>query len=984
MPYLSFYLDTIPDLSLHKYAALGESGVEGVLKKTGSFLRQINRKGIMSKVYFHLLYTYDPEGVKGRRLKVYFIASAKEAGSLAHTRELVQNSAISAFYKMICLERAALVHSAGDQEFFRTHLGAETRYDRAGIRDPRKLLSREGTQVTLKIQGETLSVEEDGLLDESGLILNKDTYRFAAALGKRGFSVRPSVILPEDTRDLNYYKVAEWEMNERARLFTMCKLMQGLNERAAFRVDMFSVDYAEGLRNVLPLQELRTRTSAPITKGSSSIGMNKDENAEETLRQYDKLIEDYESSPHFRANILAFSDKADAAELIADAAGSEALEGGSYYTTPVDAKNAGGLPAPAPEGAFSVYWGMNNPVNIAGKGVPENLRFMPTLYLLEEMRPFFSFPALYEGETIEIRKETAPQAKDEDSAGSARKGAGLTVAVDENGYDVSIPITSLTKHAFLAGVPGSGKTNSMLHLATSLWKNHRIPFLIFEPAKKEYRALAWLQGMEALLIFSPSSGTRFPLHINPFEFPRGMSLSEHINNLMAVFDGAFALVPPAPYLIDTCIEAVYREKGWYPDTINEGLLPYPTIAGLYQKLAEEVEKTEYEGDIKGNLKSMLQVRIGSLLRREMGDVFDVPRSTITPEEWLTVPALIELEAMGAGPANFLTLLLSTLIRETLKVAPPARDRELRHVIFFEEAHNLIGPKASEVTGEDADPKLAATAYIVKMLAEVRALKEGIIIADQLPSVMAPEVIKNTNLKIGHRLTAQDDRELLGETMSANPTQLEHMALFGPGEGLIMFEGLLKPFRAKICQWENGAADYTSPSNDELVHLMTGKPGYTKLLDGSAKIAGENFSKRQEELEDAIEGFLADDTKLMERLDEVKNFIVKNHIGDDFYTANSDDPVIHSMQEKARSIRQERQLLSSRLNTLFESIYGLLVKEKGYWQQNPAHKKEVEGLFQRLEETLAFLYEKTTRRYSLCVTRYHDFYNEMSQWEIKKK
>ena len=42
------------------------------------------------------------------------------------------------------------------------------------------------------------------------------------------------------------------------------------------------------------------------------------------------------------------------------------------------------------------------------------------------------------------------------------------------------------------------------------------------------------------------------------------------------------------------------------------------------------------------------------------------------------------------------------------------------------------------------------AYIVKMLAEVRALREGIIIADQLPTAMAPEVIKNTNIKLIHR------------------------------------------------------------------------------------------------------------------------------------------------------------------------------------------------------------------------------------------
>lgn len=71
----------------------------------------------------------------------------------------------------------------------------------------------------------------------------------------------------------------------------------------------------------------------------------------------------------------------------------------------------------------------------------------------------------------------------------------------------------------------------------------------------------------------------------------------------------------------------------------------------------------------------------------------------------------------------------------------AKENGPRHVIFFEEAHNLIGPKAQKEGGEGADPKIAATAFIVKMLAEVRNLNEAIIIADQLPTAMAPEVIK---------------------------------------------------------------------------------------------------------------------------------------------------------------------------------------------------------------------------------------------------
>jgi hypothetical protein len=87
-----------------------------------------------------------------------------------------------------------------------------------------------------------------------------------------------------------------------------------------------------------------------------------------------------------------------------------------------------------------------------------------------------------------------------------------------------------------------------------------------------------------------------------------------------------------------------------------------------------------------------------------------------------------------------------------------------------------------------------------MLAEVRAMREAIIIADQLPSALASEVVKNTGLKIVHRLTAQDDRETICAAMSASAMQTEELVTYETGEVLLFYEGLRKPFKARIRQW----------------------------------------------------------------------------------------------------------------------------------------------------------------------------------------
>ena len=571
---------------------------------------------------------------------------------------------------------------------------------------------------------------------------------------------------------------------------------------------------------------------------------------------------------------------------------------------------------------------------------PRELTFLPTLFMLKELSPFVVFPALYPGESIGIPKETAP----------SYNSSGLYLGRDDDDFEVYIPLENLSKHAFLSGVPGSGKTNSILHIVTELY-NKNIPFLVLEPAKQEYRALVNREDMRGITIFSPSSGTKFLLHINPFEFPLKMSLAEHIRNLINVFDGAFSMDPPMPFLLDQAIEQVYRDKGWLPYMINDGSIPYPMMEELYDTLEKILDKTDYEGEIKGNLKSILQVRIGSLLSREMGDVFNVPFSTITPENWLKRSIIIELESMGSGPANFLTLMLSTLIRESLKVNPMTREEKkktpARHVIVFEEAHNLIGSRTEKASGENADPKIAATAFIVKMLAEVRALNEVIIIADQLPTAMAPEVIKNTSLKLGHRMTSADDRELLGSTMSADEVQMERMATFSQGKALAIYEGLLKPFEMQIHQWSRigDIVDdnlYTSPDDDELYSILsyTDSP-FLVDMERSFRITQEKFEAQWDRILDKIEIF-------HENLEDVKNLreeinnatvMLKDKTMDSTLRVKFSKTIREAEERRINTNRELREQYDSLCDQIEEIIFAL----SSYRKQNIYYSKQIVDL-----------------------------------------
>lgn len=879
---LFFHITKIPDLSLNKYCSGENNGVSGMLEKHTAFLRQWNRKGILSGVSLHLYYIYSPEKPQGDRLDIYVLARGN-ADEMKNAVRIMGASPFSDDYGFTLVSDKNIDELYG--YFFSDH---ET------------ILESEAMMKQIK----TLTSFAVETKDDNRELFNS-RYNKCVVLSKRELFIKPSTAVTEN--DETFYTFSNWEMNEEARLYQMLSMMKTINKKVMYRVDLYPIDKASNIRDAFvdPIKMINRRQNALKSAGN----LNKDLEADRVLKTYEDIAESMEDSPHFIANIFMFGnieENVDDISVILDAAGSEALAKGNYTISTFDGtydwqtffndQNAGHYTGKSGKEKMILSHFSNGMYVCSEQAGKYGMRYMSTLLNLEEVAPFFRLPALYEDEIVEKRKETAPNPVKEDE--------GLFLGKDTNGYGVYFPLEKLAKHAFISGVPGSGKTNTMHHITSTLWKKHKIPFLVLEPAKQEYRALANEEGMEDLYVFSPNADMSFPLHINPFEFPKGLMVAEHIRRLVSVFEGAFPLDNPMPFLLDTAIEAVYRDMGWVPETVytDETKLKFPTMSMLYKKLEEELKTTKYSDEIRGNLESALKVRIGSLLRREMGDVFDVPESTIPPEKWLEIPAVIELESMGSGPANFLTLMLCALIREVLKVNPHYDKDHARHIIFIEEAHNLIGPKAEEATGGEANPKQAATAFVVKMLAEVRALKEGIVIADQLPTVMAQEVIKNTGLKIGLRITSADDRGLLGSTMAANAIQMEEMATFNVGEALISYEGLMKPFKMRMNEWcgqypkEIKKSIVESKNDAELKELLADRVSYRETCERSYIIAGKKYFNDYQQLE-----------RITERYTEL------------FATINAAEIVLRQLEETRKSLFVDKEANEVELKKLTRQI-----------------------------------------------------------------
>ena len=84
MDELWYTINQLPDLTLNKYSSLEDNGVDGVIEKHISFLRQLNRAGIVSGLSYHLFYLYlNPENKKndtpGRRLNILLLIRGEQA-----------------------------------------------------------------------------------------------------------------------------------------------------------------------------------------------------------------------------------------------------------------------------------------------------------------------------------------------------------------------------------------------------------------------------------------------------------------------------------------------------------------------------------------------------------------------------------------------------------------------------------------------------------------------------------------------------------------------------------------------------------------------------------------------------------------------------------------------------------------------------------------------------------------------------------------
>lgn len=366
---------------------------------------------------------------------------------------------------------------------------------------------------------------------------------------------------------------------------------------------------------------------------------------------------------------------------------------------------------------------------------------------------------------------------------------------------IDLPIDTLSKHTLVCGVNGSGKTNTVLNVLKGLIECNR-SFLVIEPAKTEYVdwAIDYNKSVsdpsEKIKIFIPGCDFYVKknekpsiLKINPFEVinidENKTRVLSHIDRLKTIFAAAFPMEDILPVVLEHLLYKLYTDV--CPIIMNYMKKGFPMLSDINKGLIKDLmNELGYATENTQNISAALRTRFNSLKYGWKKEMLNNQQITdMTWGDFFNSRCVINLSYVGddQDKAFIMSLILQFLyeyrIAETEIKEYSFNENKCRHLVVVEEAHRIMG--------ECLDPQLPqyrSSKMFSSFLSEIRAYGQGMMIVDQIPSRLIEDAIKNTNIKIIHKLVASDDAKILGESIGLTLDQERIIPRLSVGKAIL--------------------------------------------------------------------------------------------------------------------------------------------------------------------------------------------------------
>lgn len=394
----------------------------------------------------------------------------------------------------------------------------------------------------------------------------------------------------------------------------------------------------------------------------------------------------------------------------------------------------------------------------------------------------------------------------------------------EEETDVCLSTNSLASHTFITGSTGSGKSNTVYQILKGV-KKRDAKFLVIEPAKGEYKNV--FGNSKDVSVYGTNPSFTPMLRLNPFSFPDGIHILEHLDRLVEIFNVCWPMYAAMPAVLKNAIEKAYEDCGWsLVRSVNEyDRELYPTFADVARNIKTIIDSSEYDAENKGAYKGSLLTRLQSLTNGINGMIFTADE--ISQQQLFDENVIVDLSRVGSSETKSLIMGMLVLKLQEYRMTAGEMNAPLRHITVLEEAHNLLKRTSTEQTSETANLVGKSVEMLSNAIAEMRTYGEGFIIADQSPGLLDMAVIRNTNTKIIMHLPDISDRELVGKSANLNEDQITELAKLPCGVAAVYQNEWIQPVLCKVDRYDTEGKKYSyQPTQEGTSSALF----YTKLFE----------------------------------------------------------------------------------------------------------------------------------------------------------
>jgi hypothetical protein len=258
--------------------------------------------------------------------------------------------------------------------------------------------------------------------------------------------------------------------------------------------------------------------------------------------------------------------------------------------------------------------------------------------------------------------------------------------------------------------------------------------------------------------------------INPLDMSSATDPVEHIAMIADIFSDIYHFTHPQAYLFRNAVQKCLGEA-----TENE----VPTLSSLVHTIEIWPLRSAYDNETKVALLR----RLVPLTEGQVGRALNGP-SSHTVDELLDKVLCVELGHIRDTQTRsvFVDILLKIVYEYRM-----SRKGKMEHLLVIEEARNIAPARREE------DPPTVGE----RMVSELRKFGEAMVFVAQFPTQVASEVIKNSGVRIIHRVSWAEDLKLIGEALNLSKEQLAHVSNLGVGGAVVSLTRLQQPILVQV-------------------------------------------------------------------------------------------------------------------------------------------------------------------------------------------